>query len=86
MSLTQEQQRELEQLNELFRKFGNQMSASDVQSDELLHQFMMEEFPLVNLEKSQLEVLAEKRQALLKKRSTSPIQKVSNNGDIHLEF
>lgn len=86
MSLTLEQQRELEQLNELFRKFGNQMSASDVQSDELLHQFMMEEFPLVNLEKSQLEVLAEKRQALLKKRSTSPIQKVSNNGDIHLEF
>lgn len=86
MSLTQEQQRELEQLNELFRKFGNQMNASDVQSDELVHQFMMEEFPLVNLEKSQLEALAEKRQALLKKRSTSPIQKVSNSGDIHLEF
>jgi hypothetical protein len=47
---------------------------------------MMEEFPLVNLEKAQLELLAEKRQALLKKRSTSPIQKVSSEGDIHLEF
>ena len=47
---------------------------------------MMEEFPLVNLEKAQLEALAEKRQALLKKRSTSPIQKVSTDGDIQLEF
>ena len=86
MSLTQEQQRELEQLNELFRKFDNQMVASDVQSDELVHQFMMEEFPLVNLEKAQLELLAEKRQTLLKKRNTSPIQKVSTDGDIQLEF
>ena len=86
MSLTQEQQRELDQLNELFRKFDHQMNVSDVQSDELVHQFMMEEFPLVNLEKAQLEVLAEKRQALLKKRSTSPIQTVSIEGDIHLEF
>jgi hypothetical protein len=86
MSLTQEQQRELDQLNELFRKFDHQMNVSDVKSDELVHQFMMEEFPLVNLEKAQLEVLAEKRQALLKKRSTSPIQTVSSEGDIHLEF
>jgi NifB/MoaA-like Fe-S oxidoreductase len=86
MSLTQEQQRELDQLNELFRKFDHQMNVSDIQSDELVHQFMMEEFPLVNLEKAQLEVLAEKRQALLKKRSTSPIQTVSSEGDIQLEF
>jgi hypothetical protein len=62
------------------------MNVSDIQSDELVHQFMMEEFPLVNLEKAQLEVLAEKRQALLKKRSTSPIQTVSSEGDIQLEF
>ena len=82
MSLTQEQQRELDQLNELFRKFDHQMNASD----ELVHQFMMEEFPLINLEKAQLEVLAEKRQQLLKKRNTSPIQKVSTDGDIQLEF
>ncbi len=86
MSLTQEQQRELDQLNELFRKFDHQMNASDVQSDELLHQYMMEEFPLVNLEKVQLEALAEKRLALLKKRNTSPIQKVSTDGDIQIEF
>jgi hypothetical protein len=47
---------------------------------------MMEEFPLVNLEKAQLEALAEKRQTLLKKRNTSPIQKVSTDGDIQLDF
>ena len=86
MSITLEQQRELDQLNEVFRRFDSQMNASDVQADELVHQFMMVDFPLVNPDKAQMQKLADMRRSLLSNRSNSPIQQVSPNGDIQLSF
>ncbi len=86
MSLTQDQQIELERLNEVFRRFDAQMNATDVQADELVHQFMMEDFPLVNPDKIQMQKLADMRRNILGKRTDSPIQQVNSSGDIQLSF
>jgi hypothetical protein len=86
MSLSLEQQRELDKINEVFRRFDHQMNSSDVQADELVHQFMMVDFPLVNPDKSHMQKLADMRRTLLGQLSNSPIQQVSPNGDIQLSF
>ncbi len=86
MSLTLEQQNELNRLNEVFRRFDSQINASDVQADELVHQFMMEEFPLVNPGKAHMQKLADMRRSILEKRNDSPIQQLDASGDIQLSF
>jgi hypothetical protein len=86
MSLSQEQLNELDKLNVVFNRFDEQINATDLQADELVHQFMLGDFPLVNPDKAHMQKLADMRRSILGKLSNSPIQQVSHNGDIQLSF
>jgi hypothetical protein len=86
MSLTQEQEIQLSKLNEVFKKFESRVSDDPASAELLVHQFMMEEFPMVNPDKAHLQKLSEMRKNLLPTNSSKPIQKMNDTGDFHLSF
>ena len=86
MSLTQEQEIQLNRLNEVFKKFESRVSDDPASAELLVQQFMMEEFPMFSPDKAHLQKLAEMRKNLLSSNSSKPIQKMNENGDFHLSF
>lgn len=86
MSLTKEQEFELAKLNELFRKFESKLNDDPETSELLVQQFMMEEFPLVSPDKAHMQKLADMRRSLLGKNTSTPVQKISDSGDLQISF
>jgi hypothetical protein len=86
MSLTNEQVKELNRLNDLFRRFEAKAVDNHLDAEELVHQFMSEEFPMVNPDRSHMQKLSDMRKELLAGKKAGPLQTVNREGDIQLSF
>lgn len=71
MELTKEQTNELAKLNSLYRTFELKSEASTVGGEDVLHEYMMEEFTLVNPDKEQLQRLLDERRSILGKKTVT---------------
>ena len=86
MSLSQEQQNELERLNELFKKFEATATDDIYFSEEPPLPLSAGESIPMNSERLQLDKMAAARRNLLNKGNTTVVQKVSEDGSIQLSF
>lgn len=86
MSLTQEQEKALQQLNKVFRRFEAQAELTSDDPEQLVHQFMMEEFPLVSPDAEHMQKLSDMRKSLLGRKSATPVAKPTENGDLQRSF
>lgn len=75
--LTEEQQRELSRLNEVFKPFEALARASDEEGELAVHDMMTEQFEMIHPDRESMNELGDRRIELLgKQRST---QKVYSN-------
>jgi hypothetical protein len=87
MSLSQEQQLELKRLNEVFKKFEASTNSDIYYSEETVEQFSRGEIQPILADRLHLDKLAEARKNLLKKgKSSTVVQKISEDGSIQLSF
>ena len=86
--LTKEQQKDLNRLNEIYKKFEATASESDLAGDVQVQQFMMEDFPFLVPDRAHMNKLADMRKNLLqnKKSSNSPIQRLTDAENMQLSF
>lgn len=78
MSLTEEQKTELKRLNELLGKVDARAGETD--PEELVHQFMMEEFTFVSPGREQMQKLSDMRKKILgQSRQDVSGQKATNH-------
>lgn len=86
MSLNQEQEKALQQLNKVFNRFETQAESTAEDPEQLVHQFMMEDFPLVSPDAKHMQKLSDMRKSLLKGNSSTPVKKPFESGDIQRSF
>jgi len=75
--LTEEQQRELSRLNELFKPFESLAKASDEEGELAVHDMMTEQFEMVNPDRESMNELGDRRIELLEKQRS--VQKEYSN-------
>jgi len=86
MSLTNEQVKELNRLNDLYRRFDSKIDDAHKDEEELVHQFQMEEFPMVSEDRPQMGKLGEMRKELLADRKQDAFNTVRREGDEQLSL
>lgn len=81
MSLNQEQEKALQQLKKVFNRFEAQAESTAEDPEQLVHQFMMEDFPLFSPDAEHMQKLSDMRKSMLKGSSSTPVKKPLENGN-----
>ncbi|MEX1190274.1 MAG: hypothetical protein WED33_13525 [Bacteroidia bacterium] len=68
MSLSTEQKRQLDQLNKIFKPFSHLEAVSDEQGELAVHEQMVEQFQIGDIDRSKMNELSERRKAILEKQ------------------
>ena len=81
MSLTKEQVIELNRLNELYHRFDAKVDELNQDAEVLVHKYMLNSFPMEDVNRAHLDALSERRKEILAGRQTPSVKQANRTGD-----